>query len=123
MTGMLAFFYTSCGNYLKKTMSRCYLDKIPTGFLTWSPSIKGYKPVLDDEGHFSWESESLPCINAIRKGICKEGYINKLATLWSQESTKDGKDGSIGYTLDVRSDNSLFFKYLGMWPFKSSSYC
>lgn len=105
------------------THDGCYLDKIPTGFLTWSPSIKGYKPVLDDKGYFSWDPESLPCLNAVREGIKKEGYINKLATLWSQESSRDGKDGSTSYTLDVRSDNLLFFKYLCMWPFKSSFYC
>lgn len=120
MTGMLAF--VSCWIFFKK-FARCYFDKIPTGFLTWSPSIKGYKPVLNDESYLSWEPESLPCLNAIREGISKEGYINKLAILWSQESSKDGKDGNNTYTLDVRSDNPLFFKYLGMWSFKSSFYC
>jgi len=65
----------------------------------------------------------MPCLNAIREGISKEGYINKLATLWSQESSKEGKDGNNTYTLDVRSDNPLFFKYLCMWSFKSFFYC
>lgn len=116
-----ACFFVSCRNSLKK-FARCYLDKIPTGFLTWSPSIKGYKPVLDGEGYFSWDPESLPCLNAIREGIRKEGYTNKLTTLWSQESSKDGKDGTTTYILDVRSDNPLFFKYLCMWSFKSSFY-
>ena len=119
---MLIFLYLA--KILKhKHSPRFYLDKIPTGFLTWGPSIKGYKPLLDDEGYFSWEPESLPCLNAIREGIRKEGYINKLATLWSQESTKDGKDGNTTYTLDVRSDNPLFFKYLCMWSFEPFFYC
>ncbi|KAF8807254.1 hypothetical protein BYT27DRAFT_7189352 [Phlegmacium glaucopus] len=84
----------------------CYLDKIPTGFLTWSQSIKGYKPVLNDETRLSWEPESLPCLEAIREGVSKEGYIDQLSSLWSQESSK------VGNTLDVRADNPLFFKYL-----------
>ena len=107
----------------KRSFARCYLDKIPTGFLTWSPSIKGYKPVLNDESHLSWEPESLSCLNAIREGISKEGYINQLAILWSQESSKESKDGNNTYTLDVRLDNPLFFKYLCMWSLKSSFYC
>ena len=120
--GGYAYFFLCLAEILKKKSARCYLDKIDTGFLTWSPSIKGYKPVLDDESYFSWEPESLPCLNAIREGIRKEGYINKLTTLWSQESSKDGKDGNTTYVLEVRSDNSLFFKYLCMWSFKSSFY-
>ena len=48
-----ACFSSRLAEILKKKIARCYLDKIPMGFLTWSPSIKGYKPVLDDEGYFS----------------------------------------------------------------------
>lgn len=118
-----ACFFLRLAKISKKTFARCYFDKIPTGFLTWSPSIKGYKPVLNDESYFSWEPESLPCLNVIREGIRKEGYINKLATLWSQESSKDGKDGNNTYMLDVRSDNPLFFKYLCTWSFISFFYC
>lgn len=95
---------------------RCYLDDIPTGFLTWSQSIKGYKPVLNDESRLSWEPESLPCLEAIREGVRKERYIDQLSSLWSQESSK------VGNTLDVRADNPLFFKYLCTWSSKSSSY-
>ena len=119
--GYVSFFCLA--EISKKKFTRCYLDKIHTGFLTWSPSIKGYRPVLNDESYLSWEPESLPCLNAIREGISKEGYINQLAILWSQESGKDGKDGNNTYTLDVRSDNPLFFKYLCMCSFKSSFYC
>lgn len=102
---------------LKNTFARCYLDRIPTGFLTWSPSIKGYMPVPNDESPLSWEPESLPCLDVIREGINEEGYIDQLAILWSQESGKSSN------TLDVRSENPLFFKYLCMWSLKSSLYC
>ena len=121
--GYACFFLCLAEISEQKKITRCYLDKIPTGFLTWSPAIKGYKPLLNDESYFSWEPESLPCLNAIKEGISKEGYINKLATLWSQESNKDGKDNNITFTLDLRSDNPLFFKYLCMWSLNPSFYC
>lgn len=91
------------------TSVRCYLDKIHTGFLTWSQSIKGYKPVLNDKSRLSWERQSLACLEVIKEGINKEGYIHQLSSLWSQESSKAGN------TLDLRPDNPLFFKYMCMW--------
>ncbi|KAH9487094.1 Proteasome activator complex subunit 4 [Psilocybe cubensis] len=83
-----------------------YLDKINTGFLTWTPTVKGYKVVNDKDGDLSWEASSLAALNAIKEGVRKEGYIEQLSILWGQESSKEG--GS----LDFRADNVLFFKYL-----------
>lgn len=113
--GYAFFSFLLFSEISKKALASCYFDKITTGFLTWSRTIKGYEPVLDDENSFLWEAESLPCLDVIREGISEEGYIDQLSSLWSQECSK-------GNTLDVRTDNSLFFKYLGMWLFKSSFY-
>ncbi|KDR84826.1 hypothetical protein GALMADRAFT_233236 [Galerina marginata CBS 339.88] len=83
-----------------------YFDKINTGFLTWTTKVKGYKPVKEGDGPPSWEADSIPCLNAVKEAVGKEGYIQQLSTLWGQESSKTG--GS----LDLRPDNALFFKYL-----------
>ncbi|KAF8971500.1 armadillo-type protein [Flammula alnicola] len=83
-----------------------YYDKIRTGFLTWTKYTKGYRPVSNGENPLIWEADSISCLNAIKESVTKEGYIQLLSTLWGQES---GKTGS---TLDVRTDNVLFFKYL-----------
>ena len=87
--------------------SSLYFDKIRTGFLTWSKTIKGYRPVSDGESPIVWEASSVPCLNAIKQTIIKEDYIHQLSALWAQESGKGGT------SLDVRQDNVLFFKYIG----------
>lgn len=91
----------------KRSCSRLYHDKIPTGFLAWKKGIKGYKPVLDGENPLSWDAGSLPCLDVIKEAVQNIDYIRLLSTLWGQESSKAGG------TLDVRQDNVLFFKYLG----------
>lgn len=66
----------------------------------------------DGDNALSWEARSLDALAAIKEGVRKEGYIEQLSVLWGQESSKEG--GS----LDFRSDNVLFFKFLGntnMW--------
>lgn len=95
---------------LTATLCRYYYDKINTGFLTWTKKIKGYLPVNNGDQPLSWEAESLPCLTAIQDAVTKEGYIKTLSTLWSQESGKEGSN------LEFRSDNALFFKYLGKLP-------
>ena len=45
------------------------------GFLTWSPSIKGYKPVLDDEGYFSQEPELFKAFDIFRVRIVPFKFI------------------------------------------------
>lgn len=87
--------------------SSLYFDKIRTGFLTWSKTIKGYRPVADGESPIAWERGSIPCLNAIKQKIAKDDYIHQLSALWAQESGKGGT------SLDVRQDNVLFFKYIG----------
>jgi len=85
---------------------RCYLDKIPTGFITWSKTIKGYRAVLDGEKPFRWDEGSLATLEVIQRSITSTDYLQQLSVLWSQESNKGG-------SLDVRSENTNFIKYLG----------
>ncbi|KAF9474298.1 hypothetical protein BDN70DRAFT_884955 [Pholiota conissans] len=88
------------------TVDGLYHDKIRTGFLTWTKTVKGYRPVFDGETPQIWESDAIPCLNAIKHSLQKDGYIQQLSTLWGQESNKSGS------TMEVRGENILFFKYL-----------
>lgn len=93
--------------FLELTKSyRCYLDKIPTGFIAWSKTIKGYKPVSDDARVLKMEARSQAPLQVIQQTFKSKEYIQKLSALWGQESNKTG-------SLDIRSENVLFIKYLG----------
>jgi len=93
--------------FAERSCPRLYHDKIQTGFLAWKKRVKGYKPVLDGENPLSWDVDSLPCLDVIKKAVQTSDYLQLLSTLWGQESSKAGG------ALDVRQDNVLFFKYLG----------
>jgi proteasome activator subunit 4 len=86
-----------------------YVDKINTGFLLWSPSVKGYAPVKGDISAVSWEAPSQPSLGALREMMLKDEYFQKLAALWSQESGKSGG------TVDLRGDNVAYIKTLGLF--------
>ncbi|KAF9568547.1 hypothetical protein CPC08DRAFT_654918 [Agrocybe pediades] len=83
-----------------------YFDKIETGFLAWTPTIKGYRQVSEDEDRIKWDEQSLPALRAIKEIVSSDGYIQQLATVWSQESGKPGA------SLEFRTDNAVFFRYL-----------
>lgn len=82
------------------------MDKVPTGFLAWTATLKSYAPVTDDETPFTWERDSIPCLDAVRNVLGTEFY-SKLAVLWGQESNKNPG------TIDLRADNLAFMKTLG----------
>jgi proteasome activator subunit 4 len=84
-----------------------YVDKIKTGFLLWTPTVKGYKAVQGNAPAVSWELPSQPSLRAISELMLKDDYFQKLATLWSQESGKSGGN------VDLRGDNVAFIKTLG----------
>lgn len=91
-----------------------YIDKIPTGFLTWTPSIKAYEAV-GNAPPVSWDATSESSLRIVGKVLTKDDYFKKLSVLWSQESGKSGG------TIDLRKDNVAYIKSLGMccfldWP-------
>ncbi|KAJ6501707.1 hypothetical protein C8R47DRAFT_1108448 [Mycena vitilis] len=99
-------FLKSFEDPVDATEHGAYVDKIDTGFLLWSPSVKGYAPVPANTPAVSWEEPSQPSLRALRESMQKDNYFQKLAGLWSQESGKSG--GSI----DLRGDNVAFIKTL-----------
>ncbi|KAF9535499.1 hypothetical protein CPB83DRAFT_841859 [Crepidotus variabilis] len=82
----------------------CYFDNIKTGFILWAKTIKGYRPLADGEAPIEWEPASQAALQVIRHSL-RSHYLEQLAALWSQESNRSG-------SLDVRPENTAFFKYL-----------
>ncbi|KAJ6574754.1 hypothetical protein B0H19DRAFT_932973 [Mycena capillaripes] len=99
-------FLQSFENPVDATEEAAYVDKINTGFLLWSPSLKGYAPVMGDTSPVVWEEPSQPSLQALRERMLEDEYFQKLAALWSQESGKSGGN------VDLRGDNVAFIKTL-----------
>ncbi|TFK41322.1 hypothetical protein BDQ12DRAFT_768249 [Crucibulum laeve] len=96
VTARFVFCVKQCGYYI---------DKIETGFLSWTRSIKAYRPPVEGSPPIIWETQSHPCLQACYDVISKEDYIKNLAILWSQESNKGG-------SIDMRPENVVFIKRL-----------
>ncbi|PCH33382.1 hypothetical protein WOLCODRAFT_21973 [Wolfiporia cocos MD-104 SS10] len=84
----------------------CYVDKIPTGFIAWTRTVKAYRANADAGSPYQWETSSQPALTAMAELLKQSDFIPKLILLWSQESGK--KDS----TPDLRADNIVFMKSL-----------
>ncbi|OCH96671.1 ARM repeat-containing protein [Obba rivulosa] len=84
-----------------------YVDKIRTGFLTWSPDgLKGYRAVEGDVSPFRWEEPSQPVLQAMRQVLDANDFFPKVGELWGQESSKTGANP------ELRQENVTFIKSL-----------
>lgn len=83
-----------------------FVDKLPTGFLTWTASLKCYAPVQQNASPIAWEKESMSSLKAISDILGTE-YYSKLGLLWGQESNKSGE------STQLRSENVTFIKSIG----------
>jgi proteasome activator subunit 4 len=83
-----------------------YIDKIRTGFLAWTPSVKAYKVVGQTSG-LSWEASSQQCLRVIAENVTRNDYFKRLSLLWSQESSKTSG------RIELRSENMAYIKSLG----------
>ncbi|KAH7915111.1 armadillo-type protein [Hygrophoropsis aurantiaca] len=99
-TEFLGQFKTTSG-----PMKNVYVDKLTTGFLTWTPSIKCYSPVTQESPPIVWEQDSQPSLKAISDMMTGE-YYSQLALLWSQESNKSST------TANIRGENASYIKSL-----------
>ncbi|KAL1690120.1 hypothetical protein GGG16DRAFT_125867 [Schizophyllum commune] len=81
-----------------------FVDKLDTGFLLWTPTVKAYKPILDPKYIPQWEEASQPCLQAIRDVVTAKDYLSKLAALWSQESSRTN------VLTEFRSDNFSYIR-------------
>jgi proteasome activator subunit 4 len=82
---------------------------MPTGFLVWSKTIKGYKPVIGNFSPFVWELESQPTLDILEASMLQPGFFKKIISLWSQETGKGTGN------LEVRTENIWLMKYLCQW--------
>ncbi|KAE9410730.1 ARM repeat-containing protein [Gymnopus androsaceus JB14] len=96
-------FLVSCQS--PRTPTTVYIDKIRTGFLSWTPRIKGYRQA-PSESPIDWGVDSTPFLQVIKTTITTSDYFHKLALLWGQEPSKTGS------TVELRSENVLYIKSL-----------
>jgi proteasome activator subunit 4 len=97
---------------LDRPTSDIYVDKIRTGFLSWTGSIKGYRTV-GNVSLISWEPDSQAVLRTIKEIIQNDDYFDKLTLLWSQETNRSSKK------VDLRTENLTFIKSLGYFAFSS----
>ncbi|KAL7285729.1 hypothetical protein ACG7TL_000834 [Trametes sanguinea] len=80
------------------------VDKIETGFLLWTPTVKGYRAVPPGSSAFSWEESSRPILHAMSEVMGQDNFFTVLALLWGQESMKNST------TPELRAENVTFMK-------------
>lgn len=81
-----------------------YVDKLETGVFAWTKTVKGYRPPLRDT--IEWEAASLDTLKAIRDVLTSGDFIEQLAALLGQESSKNPP------TLKLRPEVVSFIKSL-----------
>jgi proteasome activator subunit 4 len=86
--------------------SSFFVDKIPTGFLTWTNTIKAYTLVGDGASTPSWEQASSPALKVVQDLIGEE-YYSALILLWGQETSRNSASA------EVRAENIMFMKSIG----------
>ncbi|EJF66455.1 ARM repeat-containing protein [Dichomitus squalens LYAD-421 SS1] len=80
------------------------VDKFETGFLMWTPTVKGYQAVPAGPSAFSWEEASIPTLRAMSEVMDQNNFFTVLALLWGQESMKNSA------TPELRAENVTFMK-------------
>ncbi|TFK89763.1 ARM repeat-containing protein [Polyporus arcularius HHB13444] len=80
------------------------VDKFETGFLLWTPTVKGYQAVPAGPSAFIWEEPSRPILQAMSEVMNKDNFFTALALLWGQESMKNST------TPELRAENVTFMK-------------
>ncbi|KAI0762664.1 ARM repeat-containing protein [Fomes fomentarius] len=80
------------------------VDKFETGFLAWTPTIKGYQAVPAGDSPFQWEEASRPILRAMSEVMNQDNFFTVLALLWGQESMKNST------TPELRAENVTFMK-------------
>ncbi|KAG9123719.1 hypothetical protein FRC07_014176 [Ceratobasidium sp. 392] len=76
-----------------------------TGFITWTPSIKGYA-MPPDGASLAWDPASTEALETIKETILASSFWEKLGLLYSQESSRGNSN------IELRIDNVDFIKTL-----------
>jgi proteasome activator subunit 4 len=83
------------------------VDKIRTGFLTWSGDIKAYEKIDVNSSKFEWERGSQPALDGLAQVLANGEFFNKLVTLWAQESSRSDSNP------ELRNEHLQFMKSIG----------
>lgn len=81
---------------------------MPTGFVSWTPTVKGYAIATGNSSPLSWSADCQPCLDATKAVVVEGKFFVNLATLWGQES---GRTSGI---TELRIENVMLIKALGM---------
>lgn len=84
-----------------------YVDKIPTGFLLWPSTMKGYKAVPEGESALVWDPSSTDVLRAMVDALRESDFLPNLVSRWSQESSQNIASP------ELRVDNVTYMKSLG----------
>lgn len=76
-----------------------------TGFITWTPEVKGYI-MPPDNGTLIWDPTSSNALEIIAQTVQAATFWEKLGLLYSQESSRGNS------SIEVRVDNVDFVKSL-----------
>lgn len=106
MSGILDYFHASPCFSFNISSRGPFIDKVPTGFVVWSSSLKAYTPADQTASPFVWQKQCQPTLKAIGNVLGTE-YYSKLSALWSQESNKEKK------STELRPENAAFIKTIG----------
>ncbi|KAI0728586.1 ARM repeat-containing protein [Fomitopsis betulina] len=83
-----------------------YVDKIPTGFLLWPSTMKGYKAVPEGESALVWDPSSTDVLRAMVDALRESDFLPNLVSRWSQESSQNIASP------ELRVDNVTYMKSL-----------
>lgn len=85
-----------------------YVDKLESGFLTWTDTVKAYRKVGPGPSAFTWDAPSQPALEAIRAVMTRDNFFEQLVALLAQESAKNPT------TLKLRPEIVALIKSIGM---------
>lgn len=86
-------------------VSRVYVDKLRTGFLVWTGTVKGYL-LPDNQAHLVWEKASSGVLDVVDSGLRSTTYYQDILSLWGQESNGTG-------SINLRAEHLAYIKRLG----------
>jgi proteasome activator subunit 4 len=87
--------------------SDVYVDKVQSGFVTWTADIKAYAKVEEGASPIIWESKSQATLDSLAEILNDGEFFQKLIALWAQESSRNDA------IPELRDDHVQFIKSIG----------
>ncbi|KAF4605508.1 hypothetical protein EYR40_004292 [Pleurotus pulmonarius] len=100
--------YSKSNEELWRDSCEILVDRVPTGFVSWAPAVKGYAIATGNSSPLLWSADCQPCLDATKAVIVEGKFFVNLATLWGQES---GRTSGI---TELRIENVMLIKALAI---------